>query len=159
MSSSNGSILDESSSSFEEEEEIVVVLGVGVSPPRDFALAIVLRHREHDRGFNNFELVPKPTLFDDEVEVPIQKSGDFRRGETIDEVKPTAVVDGRRRVREGDAPRDGLVSRGNHARGGTTGSRTRLCRRRSSRYARVYYVVVVVARFVVGVDHARRLEV
>ena len=23
-------------------------------------------------GFNNFELVPKPTLFDDEVEVPIQ---------------------------------------------------------------------------------------
>ena len=77
-----------------------------------------------------------------------KSDGDFQRGEKIDAVKPTAVVDGRRRVREGDAPRDGLVSRGNHARGGTTGSRTRLCRRRSSRYARVYYVVVVVvARF------------
>ena len=69
----DGSSFDESSSSSEEEEGKssssleLVSLRRAISLSQSFcAIASTTG------GFNNFELVPKPTLFDDEVEVPIQ---------------------------------------------------------------------------------------
>ena len=68
----DGSSFDESSSSSEEEGKSsssleLVSLRRAISLSQSFcAIASTTG------GFNNFELVPKPTLFDDEVEVPIQ---------------------------------------------------------------------------------------
>ncbi len=72
----DGSI--DESSSFEEEEGKssssleLVSLRRAISLSQSFcAIASTTG------GFNNFELVPKPTLFDDEVEVPIQNRATF----------------------------------------------------------------------------------